>query len=85
MLDNIESIIEDLKLGKMVVLVDDEDRGLVCGVVEKLEGTRIHAHFVHHKCAKKTGHWKQVIESAEVLLIDTTYQQMYENGSVFDE
>ena len=26
MLDNIESIIEDLKLGKMVVLVDDEDR-----------------------------------------------------------
>ena len=67
------------------VLVDDEDRGLVCGVVEKLEGTRIHAHFVHHKCAKKTGHWKQVIESAEVLLIDTTYQQMYENGSVFDE
>ena len=26
MLDNIESIIEDLKLGKMVILVDDEDR-----------------------------------------------------------
>ena len=67
------------------VLVDDKDRGLVCGVVEKLEGTRIHANFVHHKCAKRTGYWKQVIESAEVLLIDTTYQQMYENGSVLDE
>ena len=26
MLNNIESIIEDLKTGKMVVLVDDEDR-----------------------------------------------------------
>jgi len=26
MLDNIENIIEDLKQGKMVILVDDEDR-----------------------------------------------------------
>ena len=37
MLNNIESIIEDLKLGKMVVLVDDEDReneGDLCVIAE---------------------------------------------------
>lgn len=67
------------------VLVDDEHRGLVCGVVEKLEGTDIHAHFVHHKCAKKTGHWKQVVKSSEVILIDATYQQMYDKDSILDE
>ena len=67
------------------VLVDDEDQGLICGVVRKVDGTGVHAHFVHHKCAKKTGHWKQVVESSEVLLVDATYQQMYDKDSALNE
>ena len=67
------------------VLIDDKNQGLICGVVEKVDGTRIYAHFVHHKCAKKSGHWGQVVEFSEVLLVDSTYQAMYEKGSALDE
>ena len=67
------------------VLIDDKDQGLICGVVEKVFGTRMHAHFVHHKCAKKSGHWGQVVEFSEVLLVDSTYQAIYEKSSALDE
>ena len=59
------------------VLVDEEEHGLISGVVDGLQGTCLSIHFTHHKCAATTGHWDGDVNSADILLTDSTYRGSY--------
>jgi len=59
------------------VLVDDNDRGILSGVVDALDGKTLKVHFTHHKCAAASGHWDESISIDDVVLSDTTYQDSY--------
>ena len=60
------------------VLVDEEEHGLISGVVDGVQGASLSIHFTHHKCAATTGHWDADVDSADILLTDSTYRGSYE-------
>ncbi len=59
------------------VLVDDNDRGILSGVIDALDGKTLKVHLTHHKCATASCHWDESISIDDVVLSDTTYQDSY--------
>ena len=60
------------------VLIDEEERGLISGVVDGSQGDCLSVHFTHHKCAATAGHWDGIVDLADILLTDSTYRGSYE-------
>lgn len=58
-------------------LVDDENRGILAGVIESIDGQSVLVHFTHHKCAKASGHWSETVDLNEIILLDSTYRDLY--------
>ena len=59
------------------ILVDDSDKGLVCGIVDEAHSVDLKVQFYHHKCARSQGQWHARISFDDVLVVDSTYRHLY--------
>ncbi len=59
------------------ILVDDSDKGLVCGIVDEAHSVDLKVQFYHHKCARSQGQWHAQISFDDVLVVDSTYRHLY--------
>ena len=66
----------DIKVGDWI-LVDEPDKGLICGIVDEALSVELKVHFYHHKCARSQGQWNAQISFDDVLVVDSTYRHLY--------
>ncbi len=58
-------------------LVDDENRGILAGVIESVDGKSVLVHATQQQCAKATGHWSETVDLTENILVDSTNRDLY--------